>query len=108
MFSKRVMADPYAGEAEDVEADPVADARRSPQVSPKRRLPVGSRRHEVESPACVRDTGTEAGHEVPALVFEGHRWHRDEDVIRQKCHQSVQVGGFPRVDELGHERNLAG
>jgi hypothetical protein len=50
----------------------------------------------------------EAGHDVSAFVFEGHRWHRDEDVIRQKGHERVEIGGLPRADELRHDRILGG
>jgi hypothetical protein len=54
----------------------VADATRGAQLGSERRLPVGSRPDKVEPPARAEDTGAEAGHEVSALVFEGHRWHR--------------------------------
>jgi hypothetical protein len=69
---------------EDVEAHPVADAVGGAQVGPERRLTVGSRPHEVD----LRQTGND----VWALVFEGYRWHRDEDVVRQKSHQRVEIG----------------
>src|ERR1700732_3753192 len=67
-------ADPVAGEGEDVEAGPVADAGRGAQVGSEGRLTVGSRRHQVEPAARVEQAGAEAGHDVSALVFEGHRW----------------------------------
>src|SRR5205807_2311341 len=38
-------ADPVAGEGEDVEANPMADAVRAAQVGSERRLAVGSRPH---------------------------------------------------------------
>ncbi|HEY3456984.1 MAG TPA: hypothetical protein VGK64_20565, partial [Bryobacteraceae bacterium] len=50
----------------------------------ERRLTVGSRPNELEPPARAKEAGEEAGHEVSALILERHRWHRDEDVVRQK------------------------
>ena len=44
-------ADPVAGEGEDQEAGPVADAVGCAQVGAERRLTVGPRRHEVEPAA---------------------------------------------------------
>src|SRR5215211_7875081 len=101
-------ADPVAGDGENVQADPVADAGRGAQVGPERRLTVGSRPHEVEPPARAEQAGAEAGHDVAALVFEGHWWHRAEDVVRQKGHQRVEIGGLPRADESRHDRLLRG
>src|SRR5215831_20934884 len=66
-------ADPVAAEGENVEADPVADAAPGAQVGPERGLAVGSRRHEVEPAARAEQARAEPGHDVPALVFEGHR-----------------------------------
>src|SRR5713101_6504195 len=99
---------PFAGEGKDVKADPVADAGRGVQVGSERRMTVGSRAHEVEPPPRAEDASAEAGHDVSARVFEGHRWHRDEDVVRQKGHQRVEIGGLVRADELRHERILGG
>src|SRR5215211_6668413 len=96
-------ADPVAGEGEYVQADPVADADRGAQVGPERRLTVGSRWHQVEPAARAEEAGAKAGHDVAALVLEGHRWHRDEDVVGQKGHQCVEIGGLPRADELRHD-----
>jgi hypothetical protein len=53
----------------------MADGGRGAQVGSERRLTVCSRPYEVEPPARAEDTGAEAGHEVSALIFEGHRWH---------------------------------
>ena len=52
--------------------------------------------------------GAEAAHDVSPLVFERHRWHRDEDIVREKSHQRVEIGGLPRADELRHDRILDG
>ena len=62
------------------------------QVGAERRLTVGSRRHEVEPPARAEDADAEPRHDVSALVFEGHRRHRHEDVVGQKGHQRVEIG----------------
>jgi hypothetical protein len=78
----------------------VADAGGAVQVGPERRLAVGSRRDEVEPPARAEEAGTEAGHDVSSLVFEGHRWHRDEDVGGQQGHQRVEIGGLPARTNL--------
>jgi hypothetical protein len=78
-------ADPVAGEGEDDEADPVADAGRGAQVGSERWLTVGSCRDEVEPSARAEDARAEAGHDVSALVCEGHRWHGDKDVVREKA-----------------------
>jgi hypothetical protein len=78
------------------------------KVRPERGLTIGSRRHEVEPPARAEDAGAEAGHHVSALVFEGHRWHRGEHVVRQKGHESVEICRLPRADELCYERLLGG
>src|SRR5687768_18473471 len=96
-------ADPIAAEGEDEETDPMADADRGAQVSPERRLPVGSRCDEVKPPARAEDAGAEAGHDLSALVFERHWGHRDEDVVGQKRHKSVEISGLVRVDELRHD-----
>src|SRR5260221_9088940 len=79
-------ADSLAGEGEDEQTGSMADAGGSAKVGPERRLTIGSRRHEVERPARVEEAGEKAGHNVPALVFERHRWHRHEYVVRQKLH----------------------
>src|SRR4051812_19917794 len=60
-------ADPVAGEGEHVEAGPMADPGRGAQVGAERRLPVGSRRHEVEPAARTEQTGAEAGDDISAL-----------------------------------------
>jgi MFS family permease len=101
-------ADPVAGEGEDEQAGSVADAGRGAQVGAERRLAVGSGRHEVDPAARVEEEGTEAGHGVSALVFEGHRRHRHEDVVRQKGDQCVEIRGLVRADELRHDRILDG
>src|SRR6266851_782182 len=98
--------DPVAGEGKDVDADPVADAVEGAQVGPKRWLTVGTRPHEFEPPARAQDTGAETSNDISALVLEWHRWHRDEDVVRQKRHQRVEIGGLPRAYELHHGRIL--
>ena len=84
----------------------MADAGRAAQVGSERRLAVGSHRDDVESAARSEQAGAVAGHGVPALVSEGHRRHRDEDVVGQQGHQRVEVGGLPRAGELGHDRVL--
>src|SRR5215831_1968822 len=73
---------PVAGQGEDVQADPCAHAGREAQVGSERGLVVGAGPHEVESPPAVEDAGAEAGRGVSALILEGHRWHRDENVVR--------------------------
>src|SRR5438270_2171374 len=78
---------PVTGEGEDVEAHPVADATGRAQIGSERRLAVGSCRHEVKPPPRGEDVGAEASYEVSAHVFEGHRWHRDEDIVGQEGHQ---------------------
>jgi len=98
----------WPGKGKDVEADPAADAVGGSQLNPERRLNVGSRPHEFEPAARAEDAGAEAGNEVSALVFEGRRWHRAEDVVRQKSHQRVEIGGLPRAYELRHDRILRG
>jgi hypothetical protein len=108
-LSKRVIAqNPVAGEGEDQEADPVADAGRGAQIGPERRLTVGSCPYEVKPPARVEDAGAEAGHDVAALAFERHRRHRDEEVFRQKGHQRRVIGGLVRAHELRHDRIFGG
>jgi len=86
----------------------VADAARGAQVGSERRLAVGSRRHQVGPAARAEQAGAEAGHDVPALVFEGHRRHRQEDVAGQQIHERTEIGGLPCADELRHERLLGG
>jgi len=86
----------------------MADAVGGAQVGPERRLAVGSRRHELEPAAGAEQAGAEAGHHVAALVFEGHRRHRHEDVVRQEGHQRVEIGGLPRAGEPRHDRLLGG
>jgi AcrR family transcriptional regulator len=79
-------ADLVAGQGEHVQAGPVADAGRGAQVGAERGLAVGSRRHQVEPAARAEQAGTEAGHDLPALVLKGHRRHRDEHVAGQQDH----------------------
>jgi hypothetical protein len=86
----------------------VADAARGAQVGPERRLAVGARRHQVEPAARAEQAGAEAGHDVAAFVFEGHRRHRHEDVAGPQGHQRTEIGGLPGADELRHERVLGG
>ncbi len=64
------------------------------QIGSERRLTVGSRRHQVESAARAEEAGAEPGHHVAALLLEWHRWHRHEDVVRQKGHRCVEIGGL--------------
>jgi len=102
-------ADAVAGEREDEEvAGPVADAGRAAKVGPERRLTISSRRHEVIPPAGAEEVGVEAGHEVAALVFEGNRWHGDEDIGGEQGDQRVDIAGLVRAGELCHERLLGG
>src|SRR6266542_3892050 len=96
-------ADPVAGEGEDEQAGSVADAGRGAQVGSERWLAVRSCRHEGERAARAEQAGAEAGHNVSALVFEGHWWHRDEDVVGQEGYHRVEIGGFVGADELRHE-----
>src|SRR4029453_15929396 len=93
-------ADPVAREVEDEKAGPVADAGRGAEVCPERRLTVGSRRYEVEPPARADHPCAEAGHDITAFVFEGERWHREEDIVGEQGDQSVEVAGLVRADEL--------
>jgi hypothetical protein len=81
----------------------VADAGRGVQVGSERRLTVRSRPHEVEPPARAEDSGAEAGYEVSAFVFEGHRWHRDEDIIRQKGSANLLLHQFSARQRLQNE-----
>src|SRR3989442_15881327 len=74
-------ADEVPGEGEDEKAGSMADAGGGAKVSHERRLTIGSRRHEVNPPARAEDAGQQAGHHVAALVFQGNRWHREEDVV---------------------------
>src|SRR5262249_58566605 len=97
-----------AGEGKDEHAGSVADAGGTAEVGTEGRLTVGSRRDEVESPAWAEDAGAEAGDDVTALVFEGHRWHRHEDVVGQQGHDRVEIRGLVGADELCHERVLGG
>jgi NAD(P)-dependent dehydrogenase (short-subunit alcohol dehydrogenase family) len=77
------------------------------QVGAERRLTVGSRRHEVEPPARAEEAGAEAGHDVSPLVFERHRWHRDENVVREKGHERVEIGGPAMAAEEALTRVLS-
>src|SRR5262249_46289002 len=45
----------------------------------------GPRGDEVEPAARAEQAGAEAGHDIPALVLEGHRRHRDENVVGQQA-----------------------
>jgi hypothetical protein len=86
----------------------VAHPGACPQVCAEGRLTIGSRRHEGEAPAGAKETGAERGHDITALVLEGHRWHRDEHLVRQQAHQGVEIGGLVSVDELCDDRLLGG
>src|SRR6266567_3412711 len=99
-------ADPMAGEGEHEEASRMADTSRGMYVEPERRLTVRAGRHEVVIAASAEQEGTEAGHDIAALVFEGHGRHRHEDVVGQQGNQRVEIGGFVRADKLSHERSL--
>jgi hypothetical protein len=44
--------------------------------------------------ARAEDAGEEAGHDVAALVFEGNRWHGDEDIVDEQGDQRVQIHGL--------------
>src|SRR6266542_1909001 len=102
-------ADPVAGEGEDVEAGPVADAAGGgPNVDPERRLAIRPRRHEIKRPARAEDAGVEAGHDVAALVFEGNGRHRDEDIGGEQGDQRVDIAGLVRADEPCGERLFGG
>jgi hypothetical protein len=101
-------ADPVAREGEDEEAGPVADACRGAEVRPERRLTVGSRRYEVEPPARADHACVEAGHDVTAFVFEGERWHGEEDIVGEQGDQCVEIARLVRADELRHGRLLGG
>src|SRR5262245_54958812 len=74
--------DPVAAEGQDVQTDSVAYASRGAQIGSECRLTVGSSRHEGKPPACAKEAGAEADHDIAALVFEWHWWHRDEDILR--------------------------
>jgi len=86
----------------------VADAGGGAQVSAERGLTVGSRGDEVKPATRAEQAGAEAGHDVPAFVFEGHRRHGHEDVVGQQGHERSEIGGLPCADELRHERILGG
>ena len=62
-------ADPIAGESEDEEAGPMADACGGAKVGPERRLTIRPRRHEVVPPAA-HDAGAETGNDLAAVIFE--------------------------------------
>jgi hypothetical protein len=67
-------ANPIAGEGEDEEAGPVAEAGRGvgrPRTPADRWLASG--RGQTLGPSG--NAGEQAGHDVAALVFEGNRWH---------------------------------
>src|SRR6266508_3342662 len=101
-------ADPVAREGEDEEAGPVADAGRGAEVGPERRLTVGSRRYEVEPPDQTDHACVEATYDVTAFVFEGERWHREEDIVGEQGDQSVEIAGLVCADELRHRPLLGG
>ena len=90
---------PVPGEGQDEEADAVAGAVGGAQVDAEGRLAVGARGHQVEAAAGAEDAGAEVGDGVAALVLEGHRRHRDEDVVGQQGHHRVEVGGLVGADE---------
>jgi hypothetical protein len=71
MFEAGHGADSVAGEGDDQEAHPVADAVRGAHGGSERWLTVGSGGHEVVPPARAEDAGAEAGHRVSAFVFGG-------------------------------------
>jgi len=89
-----------------VEADPLTATVGGVQVDPERQLTVRSCACEAEPSARAEDAGAEAGHDISALVFEGHRRHRDEDVVGQKGHERLEIGGLIRADELRYDRIL--
>jgi len=98
-------ADSVAGESEDEEAGSV-DSAGGVSVDPECRLTVGSRRHQFESLYRAENECEETGHDVSALVFQRHWWHRHEDVIGQQSDQRFDVGGFVGADELRHDSVL--
>src|SRR5215207_3476600 len=100
--------DPVAGEGEDVEPGPVAEAAAGAQVDPERQLTVGPRRHEVPPPARAPGAGQEARHSVAAVIFEGDRWHGEAGIGGEQGDQRVDVAGVVGADELGHEGPLGG
>ena len=101
-------ADPVAGEGEDEHAGAVADAIGTAEVGAEGWLAVSSRRDEVESPAWAEDAGAEAGDDISPLVFEGHGWHRHEDVVGEQGDDGVEVRGLVGVDERGDEGSFGG
>ena len=58
----------------------------------------GSAPGRTSRPAANR-LRAEVGHEVPALVLEGNRRHRHEDVVGQQGNQGVEVGRLVRAGE---------
>jgi hypothetical protein len=101
-------ANPVAGEGEDEQAGPVADAAGAgAKVGPERRLTIRPRRHEVMRSAA-EDAGAEAGHDVAALVFEGNWWHGDADIGGEQGDQRVDIAGLVRADEFATSACSAG
>ena len=86
----------------------MADAGRGAEVGPERRLTVGSRRYEVEPPARADHACVEASHDVTTFVFEGERWHREEDIVGEQGDQVVEIAGLVGADELRNDRLLGG
>src|SRR5262245_48447240 len=60
-------ADLFAGEGEDEQPGAVPGAVGSAEVGAERRLTVGPRWDEVESPTRAKDACAEAGDDIPAL-----------------------------------------
>ncbi len=86
----------------------MADTARGMYVEPERRLTVCAGRHEVVLAASAEKEGTEAGHDIAALVFEGHGRHGHEDVVGQQGNQRVEIGRFVRAGNLAASASSAG
>src|SRR5262249_3545204 len=101
-------ADAIAAKGEDVEPGPVADAARGrAKVSPKRRLTIRTRRHEVVG-SVAHEAGAEARHGVTSVVFERNGWHGHADVSGEQVDQRVDITRLPCANKFGDERTLGG
>ena len=66
----------------------MTDAGRGAEVSPERRLTVGSRRHEVEPPARAASCSRRSESRRHGPRIRGERWHREEDIVGEQGDQA--------------------